>query len=380
MGLKQLSIWAIAALLAGVLGVEHGAGLEQPSPPGRGNRLFPRVPKDFGTFDVDCAGAEGACNNACWNIRCLNQGVADANKVVYIGPNNKAENDRNRFESGCQTADNSVCGSYPFSQAFYADQSKAGDMNCDEWPPAVAQQPPFAQKQKKNSLRCIPARENSSLGSKLKNFIHDQGGPYSSRPKGPMARDDFFRITFDVSKADKSKVPYCTIRPSSCTQDGYQFEMRKKANQNGKISAPYNHATDNAYSYQDGPWKDVLQCSVELTRDGDNTFGDMKLFNHLNDKDVSRSSSCSVQSATGDCEVKGLPNPLTISKTGGFGTKIGFHYPNPNFSWDSESTGDGKGPATNAGQPLRFCKVDSISKTQQKVECWFPCFETASGK
>lgn len=39
--------------------------------PGRAERMFhKRAPTDFGTFKVDCQGSEGACNNACYYIRC----------------------------------------------------------------------------------------------------------------------------------------------------------------------------------------------------------------------------------------------------------------------------------------------------------------------
>lgn len=39
--------------------------------PGRADRLFyKRAPTDFGTYQVGCAGSEGACNNACYYIYC----------------------------------------------------------------------------------------------------------------------------------------------------------------------------------------------------------------------------------------------------------------------------------------------------------------------
>jgi hypothetical protein len=40
--------------------------------PGRADRMFEkRAGKDFGTFEIDCKGGEGACNNACFYIRCI---------------------------------------------------------------------------------------------------------------------------------------------------------------------------------------------------------------------------------------------------------------------------------------------------------------------
>lgn len=347
-----------------------------------------RYKMDFGTFKVDCRGSESACNNACYYTRCNAYNDPDANKITYIGPNgNNGESDRNRYESGCQTkTGGSVCGNFPFSQKFIDDQSQATRYDCDEWPPAVSQQDVFDKKANKNSLRCMPQGENRSLGSKLGNFINNRGS-HPGRPGGVMARGDYFRVEFDVTNADQNKVKFCLGQGTiNCGSDGFQFEMTVKKTQNGKISSPYDpKGTDNHYALQNTVYKDILQCSVELTRNGDNDIEDVKLFNWENN-DVAQTKSCSITGNTGTCDLKGLPNNLRLEKQGNLGTKLGFTYAadsknvNVNFyQWDSESQGNGRGPANDSGESLRFCKV-TTSGNKQSFECWFPCYQNADGQ
>lgn len=91
----------------------------------------------------------------------------DANKIVFVGQNGNAEIDLNRIESGCNfnnPSSGSVCTNFPFSQKF--SDPTATDYQCDEWPPALHQQPqPFNTRPYPNSLRCIPGGENGSLGA-----------------------------------------------------------------------------------------------------------------------------------------------------------------------------------------------------------------------
>jgi Deoxyribonuclease NucA/NucB len=384
---KIAYIFAVTLLFHAFHGLAAGSDIGNFYAPGRADRmLHRRAGKDFGTFKVDCAGAEGACNNACYYINCQTRGNPDANKITYIGPNgNNGEDDHNRYESGCQAQQGgSVCGNYPFSQKFIEDQSQAGNYDCDEWPPAASQQDPFDKKKYKNSLRCMPQGENRSLGSKLGNYINGRGGPYPGRPAGVMSRDDYFKVEFDISKADKTKVKFCQGQGTTmCGSDGLQFGMTVKKTQNGKISAQYDpKGTDNHYALQNTVYKDIFQCSIEMTRDGDRDFKDVKLFNWEN-SDVTQTHDCTISGATGTCVLKGLPNDLTISKTGNVDSKIGFEYADAqkvnHFKWDSESTGDGRGPATDDGEPLRFCKVKKDGN-KREIECWFPCYEKKDGK
>lgn len=129
--------------------------------PGRLDRMMPRTAgRDCGRYTLNCQGAEGACNNACYHINCnLNSGP-NRDRFTYVGPNAQTEQDKNRQQSGC-TAGNggSVCGNYPFSQKF-RDPALTGIVQCDEWPMASSIQNDFVQGTIRNSLRCIPGGEN----------------------------------------------------------------------------------------------------------------------------------------------------------------------------------------------------------------------------
>lgn len=135
--------------------------------PSRLDRLMPRqAPRDCGRYTLNCAGAEGACNNACYHINCNINSGPNRDRFTYVGPNARAEQDKNRQQSGCTAKDGgSVCGNYPFSQKF-RDPTLTGIVQCDEWPMASSIQADFVAGTIRNSLRCIPGGEN---GGK---FIH----------------------------------------------------------------------------------------------------------------------------------------------------------------------------------------------------------------
>lgn len=169
-----------------------------------------------------------------------------------------------------------------------------------------------------------------------------------------------------------------------CGNDGYEFALTAKATQNGKISARYDpfgdvprRQPDNHYSLDNTVYPNIYQCSVELTRTGDNSF-EAALFNWRN-RQVSRATK-QITRGTGTADFTGLLLGLFIGKTGAFGSRVNFEYGNsPNtqaayFKWNDASTGDGRGPATDSGAPLRFCKV-GINGNKQNIECWFPCHE-----
>ena len=172
-----------------------------------------------------------------------------------------------------------------------------------------------------------------------------------------------------------------------CGSDGYEFALTEKATQNGKISSAYNPFAvnpsapnlkrDNHYSLENTAYPDLLQCSVELTRNGDNSF-EATLFDWRNDQ-VSQATK-QITGTTGTAKFTGLPLDLTVGKTGAFGSLVNFEYgDSPNtqaayYKWNSESRGDGRGPATDDGQPLRFCKIVT-SGNKESVDCWFPCYD-----
>ncbi len=115
--------------------------------------------RDCGKFIFKCKDAEGACNNACFHINCVD---ASTRKMVFDSSNS---NDENRKQSGCKAGGKSICNQMPFSQRFHDPfNNDPGDqkINCDEWPMATIKQTPFKEGTIRNSLRCIPRGENSS--------------------------------------------------------------------------------------------------------------------------------------------------------------------------------------------------------------------------
>lgn len=345
---------------------------------------------------MNCAGAESACNNACYYINCQAVNDPDANRVVYTGPQSP-DNDQNRRESGCRAnipqdpnpSSVSVCHAYPYSMKWIPaqNQGEAEDSwDCDEWPPASHQQPAFSSKAYANSLRCMTQGENRAMGAQLGNYYSGNGN-FPNRPPGAMARDDFMRVEFDLSQADTTKTKFCNTNPQlDCGSDGFQFGLTAKPNSLGKISAPIDPTgTDNHYALQNTIYADLYECSVKFTRDGDRDFRNAVLSDWRN-QDIA-SPDCSVQDATGNCNLEGLPKNLTIFKTGNLGSVIGFEYAsgeqgsNVNFfSWNTETEGAGKGPGTNNGDSSPYCEVGAVSGTTQDVECYFPCFENADGQ
>lgn len=322
----------------------------------------------------------------------------DADRIVFIGPSgNNGEADRNRVESGCNVnnpSSSSVCTNFPFSQKF--SNPTATDYQCDEWPPALHQQPqPFGTRPYANSLRCMPGGENGSLGAKLGNFVNNRG-TYPGRPSGVMRRDDFFRVDFlsNIGTADANKVKFCLGQGTiNCGSDGMQFGMTAKPVGGGKISSYYNLAgDDNRYALQNTVYSDLYQCGVEFQRRGDNDFQSIVLSNWQNDE-VQTTTTCSIGANGGTCILRGLPNDLQIRRTGTLGSKIEFEYaPGAsgtnvnNFAWDSETSGNGRGPWTDPAtdpnrKPLRYCKVvPGRAANTEDTKCWFPCYRNQDGK
>jgi hypothetical protein len=405
--MKLLTVIPLALQVSLVLAAEPWIGDFQA--PGRADRLFhKRAPRDLGTFEVDCKGAEGACNNACFYIRCLvcQQNISiilhftdlvqhpndpNANRITYIGPNGglNDEAQRNRYESGCDFKaqhSGSVCRNFPFSQKF--SNKLVDDWQCDEWPPAMSQQQlfdPNPQIRPPNSLRCMPGPENGSLGGKLGNFV----------VRSQAARDDYFHVDFlkKIGTADQSKVKYCLgIGTTNCGQDGFQFGLKQKTLKNGKIDSYYNrNGNDNRYGLLNVQYKELFQCGVKFTREGDVDFRKVTLSTWDN-QDVFI-KDFELKNVGDTTLLKGLPVDLQVKRLGNLQTKMEFEYaPGPtgsnvnNFAWDSDMSGDGRGPWTDPDddpnrQPKRFCKVvPGAAANTQELECWFPCYRNANGK
>ena len=165
----------------------------------------------------------------------------DANQIVFVGPNGNGEVDQNRIESGWNfnnPSSGSVCSNFPFSQKF--SNPTATDWQCDEWPPALHQQPqPFGIRPYSTSLRCIPGGENGSLGAKLGNSVYSRGC-FPGRPAGVIKRDDFFRVDFlsNIGTANQAKIQFCLGQIPNCSSDSLQFAMTAKTVGGGsKISS-----------------------------------------------------------------------------------------------------------------------------------------------
>lgn len=115
---------------------------------------------DRGTFNFDCSASPLACNNACYAISKL-----DIGQKLFFDEDSDDNDAKNRAASGCENQ-LSVCRYRPFSQKFADPSGYTPDNNgetgstCDEWPPAVALR---EDDDLRNSLRCIPAGDNSSL-------------------------------------------------------------------------------------------------------------------------------------------------------------------------------------------------------------------------
>lgn len=200
-----------------------------------------------------------------------------------------------------------------------------------------------------------------------------------------MPRQSQKQIKQNWRMNDNSKLIFCIGTGTiMCGSDGFQFAMTDKGTQNGKISAPYDPfgrppglQPDNRYALQNTIYPDLFQCSVELARTGDDSF-EAALFNWRN-TEISRATQ-QITGATGTATFTGLPLDLNIGKTGKLATLVTFEYGNsPNaqaayFKWDMDTQGDGRGPATDAGFPLRFCKVDTVGN-KQNIQCWFPCYD-----
>ena len=122
---------------------------------------------DCGTWVMTCAGAEDACQNACYYVNYVN-----TNFVAKYS--SSVDNARERAQSGCQTQQGSICNLAPFSQRFHDPQEPVTSgrdpgnptYDCDEFPMAGMVQPDFNTLPAgtvRNSLRCIRSGDNQCI-------------------------------------------------------------------------------------------------------------------------------------------------------------------------------------------------------------------------
>ncbi|MCJ1404297.1 hypothetical protein MMC11_007522 [Xylographa trunciseda] len=96
---------------------------------------------------------------------------------------------------------------------------------------------------------------------------------------------------------------------------------------------------DNHYALKDANNPDLFQCSIELIRTEDNSF-DAALIDWKN-----------AQTGT-------LDSRITFEYVEIKNTQAAY------FKWDSDSEGEGRGPATDVENPLRFCKDEKMGNSQ----------------
>lgn len=339
---------------------------------------------DRGTFKLQCKGGEGACNNAAFYIHCISGGD---NKVTYLGVDHK-QNEQNRIESGCRAAirqeggatgaltgsSTSVCQQFPYGMMFIPDpdrlsQDAAEIYQCDEWPPASAEQPDYAAKAHKNSLRCIKGSENGKLGNELNNIYRGITANTDGK-KDEMDAGDYFKVDFDTTGADMSKLRY-VVNPKDCTNDGMQFQMTKRPNKGGLITAGVPEDNDNQYTLH-GKTKAVGMCSIDFHRESDEEFTNICVTDEAN-TDCAKGGKATIKTAPGSHAIKGLKQgDVTMTRTGALGTKMEFKF--DNIKWDTTSRGTGKGPGGSRGLSTHtWCReLDGAGKTKEYT-CYFPC-------
>ncbi|KAI9795756.1 MAG: hypothetical protein M1833_006849 [Piccolia ochrophora] len=380
----KIAVAATAALLqAGLLELALAQNLEAGSVP----RIYPRKEEgsDCGKWHFNCKGAESACNNACYHVKCVDQ---KSETMVYDSKNNEQ---KHRENSGCQTTGGSVCDAFPFSQKLHdpfrsSEESKGKDYSCDEWPMAMIKQDDFKDGKYRNSLRCIPTEENDNAGRQLQEFIAGKDGMRDRTCKGKLKDGDRFKVTFETKDADQDKMPFCVKK--TCDNDGYEFRMTKKTARKGDLRFPYDAGRDNHYTVA-GLDRDILQCSVVIHRRRNAQF-DIELFDWMK-KSVKKETQ-HIEDPNGFVIAKGLPADLAIIKTGSIGTRLSFNYGaheffkfdagKGDFAWDTDSVGQSRQfrknrDETDDEKDAMYCRVgnvDRMHKPEQRIECFFPCY------
>jgi len=109
-------------------------------------------PRDYGTWEMKCKNAVGACSNARYYVKCIKE---RDNKFVYGD-----DPAHSRAHSGC--AAGTICKEMPFSQRLYDPQNLTTPLSCDEFPMAAKKQDDFKPGEIRNALRCINDTENKS--------------------------------------------------------------------------------------------------------------------------------------------------------------------------------------------------------------------------
>ncbi|KAF2717421.1 hypothetical protein K431DRAFT_288559 [Polychaeton citri CBS 116435] len=353
---------------------------------------------------MTCAGAEDACQNACYYVNYVNTNFI----ATY---SSSVDNDRERAQSGCQTQQGSICNLAPFSQRFHDSQEPVknkgenpGDptYDCDEFPMAGMAQDDFKdlpQGTIRNSLRCIRSSDNESGGGQFRAFIADNGDQPQRTCTGPLPDDATFKIGFDFTDADKTRLSACkdsngdplyATGPDSYNQ--FYMTILGSSGVQGSVHFPYQSANDNHYAIGSTD-KDVLQCKIVVTRtSGDNYDGTVF--------DVDgNAQGTAAQPLTSDGDSLLIPGQGGLldlrvfrlgqmGEAGTVGSEIEFNYGDKgivdfqlgtDFWWTTLHQGwdltlsDQNEDALPGG----YCVVPNISEDEngdrQTITCYFPC-------
>lgn len=272
----------------------------------------------------------------------------------------------------------------PSTHVYLGQDPTTATYDSDEFPMASCQQSDFQAGTIRNALRCIPASENQNGGAKLGGFINRNAATGGKTCTGKVRRGDTFVTVFDLTGADTSKTQYCNA-PTNCANDGYQFHLTDLPSDGGSFNFPYENTTDNHYqitrlaSDELNTPADILQCSVQVQRTGDDDFS-ATVFDVLS---TNKGTNSATLSDDGDSfSVDGLPYPVTITKTGVLDTTVDFTYQpesgtvdpiRGDFVWNTDSVGH----SIAVDKDGHYCDVGAVSGDEQSIECWFPCYAFA---
>lgn len=129
---------------------------------------------------------------------------------------------------------------------------------------------------------------------------------------------------------------------------------------------------------------DILQCSVRVDRNGDDTFS-AEIFDV--DQNSQGTGNADLEDSNDDFSVDGLAYPVTITKTGAIGSEVKFYYgpaegvPDPSFgdfTWTTDSVGFSDDIASDGS----YCQVGEVtgSPATQSTTCYFPCYAYSIGE
>ncbi|SMR47121.1 unnamed protein product [Zymoseptoria tritici ST99CH_3D1] len=253
-------------------------------------------PQYRGKSKVDCKYRPQSCQNICYYQNCIHGG----RPPLYREPGLKS---LTRIEAGVSVKPGTPCNAGPFAQKFWdpRSQSKALNLQCDEWPMVSQKREALSSAAPKIqiSLRCIPGRDNSDAGNDIRQCREGIGKWSAKKPTGilsgergvagssPFVEDDTYEVVpymgsfikdNEADDALRETLKYCEPDPD-CSNDGLQMYATnirldkgagKFPNNDGKTRGkPYDNALHNTYRMA-GESADIRQLHISLKITGDN--------------------------------------------------------------------------------------------------------------